>query len=295
MGTIVIATDFTTAAHNATLYGIQLAKGLDANVLLLHVCKPAAISADMIRMVTNQELLDESQQQLAAEAASLVHFDVAIEVRSVIGNPTDTIIAVAREVDASWIIVGMKAKEKTMRKIFGTTVVSLYAHSPAPVIVVPEYAAYTPPATIALANDIEDDASLHMLNPLQQLGQRFQSYMFIVRVVGNESKEFHEKYKKPTRIKWHLKELHSSFEFLNDEDVAHAINQFVKDQNVDLVAMISREKTIFERIFTRSHIKEMIFQANVPLVILPADNVQTDPVADSVLFHKRSFGAMPLG
>lgn len=292
MNTILIATDFTAAAHNAIVYGVQLAKGLGAKVLLLNASKPVACSADMIRLVSNQEMLEESRKMLDYEVNSVKHFEVPIEVRSVIGNATDMIASVAKEIEASWIVVGMKAKDKTMRKIFGTTVISLYTHTTTPVIVVPEHAAYVEPSTIALANDINDVADLHMLDPLQQLGQRFQSYMFIVRVIGNDNKDFIEKYRTPSRIKWHLKELHSSFEFLSDEDVAHAINQFVVTQGVDMVAMVSREKTMFEKIFTRSHIKEMIFQTHVPLIILPDDGLTTQRAEEKVYYKDRAFSEL---
>lgn len=285
MDTILIATDFTGAARNALVYGVQLARDLQAKVVLLHVCKPLTCSADMIRVVSNEELMHESEQQLTNEVQSVEHDGVEVSIKCILGNITESIIYAIHDIQPLWVLVGMKAKEKTMRKIFGSTATSLSKHSPAPLIIVPEHAAYHPPTKIALANDLHDEADMHVLDPLQQLAIKFQSYMFIVRVVNEDTFQLAEKMRWSSRIKWHLKELHASDELLTDSDMAHAIKEFVCDHSIDLVAIIAHEASILQRIFTRDHIKELIFQTQVPILILPENNLNMNKQPQS--FHYR--------
>lgn len=47
------------------------------------------------------------------------------------------------------------------------------------------------------------------------------------------------------------------------------MNDFVKEHQVDMIAMISQEHDLLERIFVKSNIKEMMLQSQVPLIILP--------------------------
>jgi hypothetical protein len=47
------------------------------------------------------------------------------------------------------------------------------------------------------------------------------------------------------------------------------MNEFVQEHDVSMVAMIAHEQNIFERIFVKSNIKEMMFSTKVPLIILP--------------------------
>ncbi len=176
MNTILIATDFTIAAHNALVYGAQLARDLQAHIMLVNVVQPVMYSADMINIVNNDELVAESVSLLEFEASSVSRYGVPVDVKCVDGNATDEIVALARQTNASWVIVGMKAKDKLFRKIFGSNAVSISRASSIPLIVVPEHAAYIAPSSIALANDLDEDISMHTLHPLQELAHCFQSY-----------------------------------------------------------------------------------------------------------------------
>ncbi len=78
--------------------------------------------------------------------------------------------------------------------------------------------------------------------------------------------------------------MYTSEELLDDTDVAHAINAFVESHDVDMVAMVAREHNLLQRIFTRSHIKEMMYEVHVPLVILPGQ-----PNYNHELAHAKNF------
>ncbi|WP_207491730.1 universal stress protein [Aridibaculum aurantiacum] len=285
MKTIVIATDFSHAANNATAYGVALAKDIGAEVLLLHVCTPLAASADMIRITSDQEMLNDSRQLLQNQVIRFAGSEVKITARSVLGSASSMIISIAQEVDAAWIIVGMKAKDKSLRKIFGSTAVSLARHMAMPLIIVPENAAYYPLSKIALVNDLEKHSDVHALPPLQALGKDFDAYMFVVKVTPKSSKNYNDPRLLP--IRWHLKELHASYEFLNDLDIATAVNNFVADNDIDMVAMVAHQHTLLERIFIHSHIKEMIYHTSVPFAVLPEQPTATNDLTYRYNFNLR--------
>jgi hypothetical protein len=110
---------------------------------------------------------------------------------------------------------------------------------------------------------------MHILDPLEEFGLKCKSKMLIVRVIKKGMDEVIERLLTPSRVKWHCKDLNPSFEFLMGNDVAHAMNSFVKKNGVDMIAMISQEHSLFEIIFEKSDIKEMMALTNVPLIILP--------------------------
>jgi nucleotide-binding universal stress UspA family protein len=281
METILIATDFSPASQNATSYGTELAKFLDAKVVLLNVCEPVLVAPDSVIAMTQDEVIASSEDLLRKEVQKLKDAgSVNVEFLVEEGLPSQTINTVANRVKAKWIIAGMKGGgEKTFRKIFGSTAVSLSRKPHAPLIVVPEDARFTPPATIALASDIGDNTDVRIIDPLEEFGIKCKSTMYVVRVIKKGMNEVFEMLLRPTRIKWHLKELHPSFEFLNDNDVAHAMNEFVKEHHVDMVAMIAHKHNFLERIFAKNNIKEMMFSTHVPLIIFPG-RVDATPVED---------------
>jgi nucleotide-binding universal stress UspA family protein len=270
MQTLLIATDFSAASHNALLYGVGLAEYLNAKIVLFHAWQSFVPTADVPEIVPDETLRQSSEENLVEEVQSLTTAGgVSIETLAKEGSPADAIVWAARDVKANWIMAGMKGSGKTVRKIFGSTATSLTRHSTIPLIVVPENARFKAPEAIALASDIDEQTDLRILDPLQELGLKFNSNMYVLRVIEKGMNEVFEMLLHPGMLKWYLKKLHPSFRFLNDNNTGHAINEFVKKHNVDVVAMIAQEHNIFERIFLKSHIKEMMFQTDIPLIILP--------------------------
>jgi nucleotide-binding universal stress UspA family protein len=269
MDTILIATDLSPASHNASLYGVQLAKFLHAKVVLLHVCEPILAAADFVLVMTAEELRENSEALLRKEVQNLDVGEVSLQCRLEEGLPSETIKWVAKNIRANWIVIGMKGDGGAIRKIFGSTAVSLSRKPNVPLIVVPEDAHFAPPKTIALASDIADDTDVRIIDPLEELGIKCTSTMYVVRVIKKGMEELIERLARPTRVKWHCRELHPTFEFINDDDVAHAMCEFVEQHHIDMIAMIAHDHNLFERIFIKSNIKEMMFRSRVPLIILP--------------------------
>ena len=271
METILIATDFSQASHYALVYGVEMAMFLKAKVALLYVDQPIFSAAGLAPQLTFEELQECYEARLNEEINQLTNKGaVVIEAIYREGLPSETINSEANKQKAKWIIAGMKGSGKTRRRFFGSTTLSLSRNTEVPLILVPEKAGFTPPKTIALASDFNDETDVNIIDPLEEFGIKCGSTMVVVRVIKKGMDDFLERLMRPTRIKWHCKNLHPSFAFLNDNDVAHAMNVFVQEHAVSIVAMIAQEHSIFEKIFAKSNIKEMMFSTSVPLIILPA-------------------------
>ncbi|MDB5191016.1 MAG: universal stress protein [Segetibacter sp.] len=270
MKTILVATDFSPAAHNALMYAVKMATYVHAKVVLLNVYQTVNYISDMVVMVPDQELREENEELLLNEFAQLSEEQKEFAtLRCELGSATDTIISVAAEIDADWIVVGMKRSDKTFRKIFGSTVLSLRRVSSLPLIIVPEEVTFTGIKKIALASDLTAEHDIHLLDPLVKLGSAFHSNVYVVKVLQKYANEETARGQVPYNVKWCLKELSPGFEFLKDDNFSHALNTFIHDHEVQMLAMVAHPHSILERMFVRSSIKEMLFKANVPILILP--------------------------
>ena len=58
-------------------------------------------------------------------------------------------------------------------------------------------------------------------------------------------------------------------EILTDTNVATAINDFVKDQKINMVCLVNYEHSFIEKLTHEPIIKKMSFHSSVPLLILP--------------------------
>jgi nucleotide-binding universal stress UspA family protein len=270
METILIATDFSPAAHNAAVFAVELAKYLDAEVVLCNTYQAIISTTEMVVAVTDKEVKEGSQANLLRERRSLtVPNNVRLETVAEEGWACDAILSVAKRLNAKWIIAGIKGSGIQGRKFFGSTVTELSRHSTLPLILVPHNYSFKVPETIALASDINDETDITVLEPLHEFGEKLHSKMYVVRVIKKDMDEVVEMLLRPTVLKWRYKELKPTYEFEVDNNVAHAMNKFVKEHDVDMIVMIKQDHTFVERLFRKSNTKEMMFKSEVPLIILP--------------------------
>ncbi|WP_018617452.1 universal stress protein [Segetibacter koreensis] len=280
MKTILIATDFSSAARNATIYGFELARLIRAKVILFTAFTMPAALPESSLYLTSKELERNSYKQLLDEAETIdPRRTIALETQSRQGPVSSSILSAALEYKASYIIVGMKERGKEIRKYFGSAVTDLCKHSQVPLIVVPADAVFSIPKTIALASDITDDTDIQILEPLKKIVEKFESRLFVVRVIKNSMDEVASRVIKSKKLIWFLTSLYPSYVFPKARNVAKAMIAFVKQYAVDLVAVIPHEHTLFERLFTKSVTKNMIFRTPVPLLILPEkkDTIKEEP------------------
>jgi nucleotide-binding universal stress UspA family protein len=276
METILIATDFSDASRNALFYGAKLANALGAKIILLNVYPLAFPTAGTSGIFFTQQLHQSSKQGLKDDLKWLgLKGNVQIQKYSRQGDPTHIIPSVAKEVNAHFIIAGTKGDNKLSQKIFGGTAFSLSRSTTVPLILVPESAWYKKPRVLALASDINSETDMEILHPLKKLGLRFNSTLHIVRVIKAGMNKIFERIARTARLKQYLKELNPQFQFINDNDVAHAINEFSQKSEVDMIAMISQEHNIFEKLFVKSNIEEMIIETQLPLIILPGTKAKS--------------------
>jgi nucleotide-binding universal stress UspA family protein len=269
METLLVATDFSSASRNAAFYAIDLAKHLGARVALCHAYQAVLTNTDMALVIADEEVKEASKASLLNELQVLKTPGVEIEVFSEEGWTCEAVLHIAKEVDAKWILAGIKGSKVTGRKLFGSSVTELSRHSNRPLILVPENAKFSDIRNIALASDLTDENDVEMLDPLHEFAQKFNTRMYVVRVIKKGMDEVVEMLQRPALLKSHFKDLKPTYEFEIDNDVADAMNKFVREHHVDMIVMVKQDHSFLERLFTKSATKEMIFEASVPVVILP--------------------------
>lgn len=274
METILIATDFSPAALNAGRYGVELAKSMRAKVVLFTAYQPSLALPDSGLYISSEELERSSDNLLKAEANAVDPLrSVQVETQSRQGTVNSSILDAALENKASYIVVGMKDRGKEIRKYFGTEVTRLCKTSTIPVIVVPADAAFSDPQNIALASDITSDADFHLIDPLKRIAENFDSRLFIVRVVKKALDEVEEQAFRSENLSFYLSNVAHYYKFIEADNVASAMNEFVGEYRVSMVAVMPHEHSLFERIFSRSVTKDLVFNCNVPILVLPKSNV----------------------
>jgi len=270
MKTIFIVTDFSDASHNASRYGIELADFFGAGVVLFNAYSVPVSIPETYVVIDPGDIRKSAEEQLQAEVLKLrKSTSHTIEILAEEGVAADIIISTAKKYDDCLIVCGMKGEGKSIKKVFGSTVTALSRKSSIPMLVVPSDAIYAPIHNIALASDIDIETDIHTVDMLQDIGEKSGAKLYVVRVIKDTMDEVQELMNRSERMRHHLKSLDPEFVFPHSNNIGEALQDFVKEYNVQLLAMIPHHHNIMERLLFHSETKQLIFHTHVPLLVLP--------------------------
>jgi nucleotide-binding universal stress UspA family protein len=143
--TIVVGTDGSAHGQHAVSFTADLARQLDAEVILVHVANPfpapLATAAGFIPYVP-QSVIDETR--IATKKRVRLEFSMPLQLagvkyqtRVMEGLPPAALAKAATELDAQLIVVGTRALHAVGEFFLGSTSHALTQHAPVPVLVVP--------------------------------------------------------------------------------------------------------------------------------------------------------------
>jgi nucleotide-binding universal stress UspA family protein len=271
MKTILIATDFSKASRNASLYGVQLAKFLNAKVILFSAYKVPLSASGLKESASGYDIMMQTDKLLLQEANFLDPQSVIMEILCDEGLPEKAIINVANEKKVDFIISGMKGSGKNLKKIFGTTATLLAKNTNIPIIIVPEDAAFKKPEILVFANDASTDSDKNALEYLAAITQTFKSKLYVVKVIKDKNEEWFKVSDIANKVNKVIKILDSSFD---------AFNEFIITHDADMLVMESHKQGWLESLFRKSETKNTLFHSQIPLLVLPENAVQLSEFTD---------------
>ena len=265
MNTIIVPTDFSPAAENATAYAAQLAGHLQASVLLLHVYQLPVPMADYpVLMVTNEDLKKGADEGLkrAVELAQQVHAGVTFDYESRLGDIATEIEEACRERAAFALVTGAKDLSGFERFLLGNTTVSIVKNSSYPVITVPEGAKPNVPTNIVLATDLLALDEMPTEKIIAITNQLKASFHIVHVAVKNEEAA------SPDVLLQKLDGLHATYHTVQQDDVTEGIRQYVEGNNIDLVLVLPHKHNFYEQLFFKGHTQGILQAMSVPVMSL---------------------------
>lgn len=271
MKNILVPTDFSKASHDAAVYAVSLAHQFGAKVHLLNaVIPPINIEASSIGyvMMTQDQIIRDNTKLMfeEIEALSKIH---PVKMDSFVdqGYAIDLIRRKAEETKSELIIMGMKGKGKS-NSVFGSTTTAVIRKMNLPVLTIPERATFSSINNITLASDYDYDTTPEKYMLLEDFLQKFNSKIRVVNVSVKQSEMT------PTEALGRLKAgyafsgYQSEFHTVSEETVEDGIEKFLAKYPTDLLVMLARSHSFFDRLFGKVHTKKMIYRTQKPLLVL---------------------------
>lgn len=272
MKKILIATDFSEASQNAGKYAASLAAAFNARIILFHVYQPIFAAADISQYVVSADIKQMALHDLAEEANVLNtekrpgFYTFAEE-----GPIAKTICQKAAEHKVDLVVVGMKAKHKGLRKIFGSTVTELLKKSAVPLMIIPEGTHFRGINVLAVASgtDIPVHIDPHLLDVVAALSEQFRAATYVVGISKSRVEEAFHLLNRPYRLMKMVGHSDAMYEVVRNKDVTDGLTHFIENFHADVLVLPRYQLSRTDRLFHHSITRDMIYQSHIPLLVIP--------------------------
>lgn len=280
MKTILIPTDFSGNAQNALEYSIELAKREKVKLILVHAYHITYIAPDVPVQYLTEELVfaNEAAKKQIEKLTEKVESN-GIRCESVIkqDNAVDLILEVAGKRKPDLIVMGTKGASGIKEVIIGSNTAKVIEKAKCPVIAVPEKSSFKSIKQIVYATNylISD---IDALKNLVDIAELFNAEITLLHVsdesLSHETEEDHI-LKFRSRIKSRIGYDKLRFKLVYGKDFEHVLEEYIKHESPDLLAMSTHHRTVYDKLFGKSFTKKMAYHTNIPLL---AFHYKQDPV-----------------
>jgi len=261
MKTIVVATDFSPSSENAMLYAGKLASTFNCSILLFHVYQiPVGMNDVPLLMVSTDELKNNADTGLlrAKELLNSNFSSVEVQTESRLGDVVDELRDVCKKINPLLIVVGKHGASGVEELLFGSTSFSIIRHLTYPVIVVPDrfQSFQLSNAALAVDADIENVC-------VQKIKSVKNELNFLLHII-------HVKQEKGASVEAGtlVSELNSNYSTIFDQEFAHGIEMYIANNNIDLLIILPHKHNLVERLFLKTHTKELLKKISIPIMCL---------------------------
>ncbi len=270
MKNILVPIDFSEASRNASEYAAALAKDFSAQLILINIIVPPIVIEDTSAsayLMTEAEIVERDKKLMKNEIEKLSKkFNVKVEGYIRKGSPTEIITQLTSSTHADLVVMGMKGRGKS-NSIFGSTTVTVMRKSAAPVFIIPQTSNFKPIRTIAFASEF--DVEKENFSLIEELAETYNAKLEIVNVQKNENLMSVENAIGKMEANLSFVELDHHFNTVESKSVERGINDYLEKNPSDILAMVAHKHSLFRRVFGIVHTKEMSYQTQIPLLVLP--------------------------
>ena len=287
---ILIPVDFSDYSIKACELGINYAYHAGAEVMIMHAYFspyfPSAIPmGDTLAYKVNEE---ESVQNVLKRVqidmeniCTLINRKIQsgelpkVKYNYILreGLPEEEILAYCKEYHPTLIVMGTRGKSQKEMDLIGSVTGEVIEVNKVPVLAIPENVRFndlSEAKNIAFATSF-NQRDLVAFDEFMELvkGYDIQIHLFNISTSKNEWNEI-----RLTGVREYFQKQYPdaniTYSVLADGDLLLAIEKFVRDEQIDVIALSTYRRNILARMFNPSIARKMLFHTDTPLLVMHA-------------------------
>jgi len=265
---ILSTTDFSNASINSIHYILKhLEHASSGGELEILHCMDFANRSDVFEAV--QEILEEKAQNDMDVLVTLLrrsYPEIVIKSSVVLVSSKAYICDYAKSIGADLIVTGTTGLTRVKNITVGSVTEFIANNSKIPVLTIPHNVEYKPIQNIMLAVGKTDVKSTNGIALLKSVIESYKSKLELVHVLKKEQYDVEI----GETIKRQLKDIQYDYQIkAYDRKISYSINNYAKENDIDLIAIIHKKRSWFSNLFHHSILREELFSVNKPFLILP--------------------------
>jgi nucleotide-binding universal stress UspA family protein len=273
MKTILIPTDFSDNAWNAMKYAAKLFEKETCKYILLNTYYSAPPTVDSISVSFMESFSKGSKEglEIALNRFKTLqhHVNTWFVVESAYGEVQGVVARLTDQEPIDFVVMGTEGAKGLQQIVIGTNTVSVINKVKTPVICVPEEASFQPIKKIVFATDYKILDNEKTLTPIKQLAVQYNAEIAILNVRNEKEVPVTvDEAEEGFAVHGFLEGIEHDFYSDNNKKIEEGILRFAEKHQADIIALVKREHSFLERLFTKGISDQVAFQANIPLLVL---------------------------
>lgn len=275
MENILIPTDFSHNAYNALFHATKLMKGEACTFHILNVYNDfTPLESKSVGKDITQQLEDESHEGLQSvlhrirfDETDAEHTFNSISKR---GNLVDEISKIVEQEKIDLVVMGNSGRSEIEAIFMGSNALDVTTNiKKCPILTIPKEIDFPPPKEIAFVTDYQHNYDAGLLQPLLFMAESYKSKIRVMHINEAEVLDEHQTMNKSILMEY-LSPFEHSFHWMPlFKSKATAIDTFLKELEIDMLAMVNYEHSFLERMTREPVIKRVGFDNNIPFLVIP--------------------------
>jgi nucleotide-binding universal stress UspA family protein len=278
MKRVLLPTDFSDNAWNAVEYALKLYQRERCMFFLMNAYTPPLTSptGSLGSSTITKVLLDAAKKSSDDGLANVLkkiragHKSKLHQFKTI--SKYDFFLSAVKEIiqeeGIDLIVMGTKGASGLKQAIIGSNTASVIGKVTCPVLAIPEKAVFKKPSEIVFATDYQHYYTMKEMLVLFHVAKKYHSAIRVLHALDVEDSLSNTQEAVKKHVEGMVMPFPNSFHTLTGLSLATAIRAFIQSREVDMLCMVGKHHTFFDRILGKPREEEISFHVTIPYLVL---------------------------
>jgi nucleotide-binding universal stress UspA family protein len=270
MKTILVPTDFSSAASTATEYAAEMALTLRANLLLIHIYQ-IQVTYNEAAVVENPEKIQQDiEREMNALKQKLIDktkgkLNIGTDIR--LGSFFEELNNFCKKLNPFVVVMGSQGTTAADRLFFGGHTIHAMRHLMWPLITVPPGANFSSIQKIGLACDFDHVVDTMPVDEIKSLVHDFNAKLYVLNIAKKKEFDPNTIYESGL-VQEMLVDLKPIYHFVTSPDLDEGIMEFSEKNDIDLLIILPKRHSLVDKLIHKNHTKQFVLYSPIPIMAL---------------------------